>query len=221
MRILFDDVIQRSDAPALLKSPSLADITTEALDPITLESTETINAIGIGNTDATEVIVNGETITLDLPTPYAQYKNGLYMLALSLSTDTLTITHDGSYIGRIAAGYTPRLRASKSREPGFASTYQNRETLSANTIPGAGGVSRRRMDVDFRYQFDQVVWDQIALAHPTQLAKGFPLFLAFEDCEQNIFPYKRLYGKTDIDLLFQSSVRGFLYSRRLPFLEAF
>ncbi len=221
MRILFDDLIQRSDAPSLLKSPSLADISEETSFIITLDATEQINAIGIGNTDATEFIVNGETIALDLAAPYNQYKNGLYLLTTQINTNTLTITHDGTYVGRISAGYCPRLKASKAREPGFTSTHQNRETLSGQTIPGAGGISRRRIDVDFRYQFDSAIWDQIAVAHPTQLAKGFPLFICFEECEQEIFPYNRLYGKTDTSLLFQSSVRRFLYSRKFSFLEAF
>lgn len=221
MRILFDDLIQRSDAPDLLKTPSLADITEGVLPVITLDQTEKINAIGIGNTDATEVIVNGETITLDEGIPYDQYKNGLYLLSAELNTNTLTITYDGTYIGRISAGYCPRLKAAKSREPGFVSTYQDRETLSGQTIPGAGGISRRRMDVDFRYQFNELIFNQIKIAHPTQIAKGYPLFICFEDCELNIFPYNRLYGKTKTDLLFQTSVRKYLHSIKLSFLEAF
>ena len=38
MRILFDDLIQRSDAPDLLKTPSLADITEGVLPVITYGS---------------------------------------------------------------------------------------------------------------------------------------------------------------------------------------
>lgn len=251
MRILFDDVIQRSDAPDLLKSPSLADIYEFTSETFTLDRPERINCIGIGNTDATELTISGfaksdgiatfdeaafdsasepPTINavvnltdyaLDDPYPYANYKNGLYILPTELYTNSITISHNGTYIGRLSAGYCPRLKASKSREPGFVSTHQNRETLSGQTIPGAGGISRRRMDVDFRYQFDEVIFNQIKIAHPTQIAKGYPLFICFEDCELNIFPYNRLYGKTKTDLLFQTSVRKYLHSIKLSFLEAF
>lgn len=211
MRILIDDKIQASDAPDAIKSPALADYSTLTTVTITLAGTETIDCIGIGGTDAETVTING--------TDVSYIESGLYMIA-DTDTDTLTISHDGTYIGRIAAGKSRFLGAAPMREPGFYTTEVTRVTASGQVIPGAGGYSGRRIGLDFRYKIDADIFQDFQDAYATQIAKGFPFFLYF-DMETHRMPWTRLYGRTDNELLFQSSVNRFLYSRRFEFQEAF
>ena len=214
MKILINDVIQNSDASDELKSPSLADVEINSIGTITLDATYDINCIGIGYTDATEVIINGETIV-----PETTEQNGLYELVTPLNTNTLVVSHNGTYIGRLAAGLKRTLGASPTNEPGFYTTQTPRVTASGQTVEGAGGVSGRRIDLDFRYKFTETIYTDIQTAYAGQLAKGFPLFMFF-DIETRM-PYTRLYASTDNNLLFQGAVNRFLYSRRFSFLERF
>lgn len=218
MKILFNDLIQNSDAPDSLKSPALSDRLVDDAFVITLTASATINCIGIGYTDATTVTVNGEAITFS--------ENGLYILTTELSTDTLTVSHNGTYIGRLAAGEYSKLGASMPREPGFFSTHKPRRTLSGQVIPGAGGITGRRIDIDIRYKFTKTIFDAVEAAFPGQIGKGFPFFVLF-DIEYNSgngrMPWERLYATIDgiAEFIFQSSVNKFLYSKKLPFREAF
>jgi len=116
MKILFYDRIQDSDAPDSLKSASLADKLTDSSFVITFDASETINCFGIGNTDATEITINAQVISL---IGIGKYKNGLYLLTTAITGTVLTISHNGTYIGRLAAGQYVQLGCSPAREPGF------------------------------------------------------------------------------------------------------
>ena len=209
---LVNDFIQFSDAADALKSPDLSDVYYFMNATITLDQTREIDCIGIGYTDATTITVNGEAITYD--------ENGLYELQTTLNTDTLTVSHDGMFIGRLAAGKKRSLGSAPTREPGFYSTHVPRTTVAGNVVPGAGGITGKRIGVDFRYKIDEDIYQDFVDAYPTQVGKGFPFFLYF-DKEQHRMPYKRLYAATDNELLFQSSVNRFLYSRRFDYSERF
>ena len=222
MKVLFYDYMQMSDAPSTLISADLSDKYTTTSVSVTLDEPRTFDCIGIGNTDATTITINSESITITDPSPYPDsYKNGLYLLDSSQTTDTVEIAHDGTYLGRLALGQSRSLGAAPAREPGFYSTNSDRQTLSMNTIPGAGGVTGRKIDVDFRYKFTEDMFRDIELAYPEQIGRGFPLFMIFDN-ETSRIPWERLYGKpSDKELLFQSSVNRFLYSRKFSFSEAY
>ena len=217
MKILINDVLQYATAgvPDELISPSLADRDNATSYSITLDTTRDIDCFGIGNTDATEVTINGDTITLA-----STDKNGLYLLTSELSTSSLTITHNGSYIGRLAVGKSRSLGAAPAREPGFYTTAEPRITASGQVVEGAGGVSGRTIQLDFRYKFTQDIFDDIEAAYEGQISRGFPFFLYF-DKETHRMPWERLYASSDQELVFQSSVNRFLYSRRMTFTERF
>jgi len=215
MKILINDVIQNSDASDNLKSPALADVEINTIGTITLDDTYDIDCIGVGYTDATQVIINGETIV-----PETTEQNGLYELVTALNTNSLVISHNGTYIGRLAAGLKRTLGASPTNEPGFYTTQKPRVSASGQIIEAAGGVSGRRIDLDFRYKFTEAIYTDIQTAYAGQLAKGYPLFMYF-DIEGHRMPYTRLYASTDNNLLFQGAVNRFLYSRRFSFLERF
>ena len=217
MKILIDDKIQASNAEDALKSPSLADTSIVTSHVITLDATYDIDCIGVGNTDATTITVNSEVVTLSTT---ANQLNGLYELVTALNTNTLTISHNGTYLGRFAAGVKRSLGASPEREPGFYTTQKPRVTASANIVEGAGGVSGRELNLDFRYKFTSDIFDDIESAFGTQISKGFPYFLLF-DKETHRMPWERLYARDVNRVLFQSSVNRFLYSKRMKLIEAF
>jgi len=214
MRLLINDVIQYSNAPKTLKSPMLADIWSGTSIVLTLDSERVIDCIGIGNTDATSLIINGQTVTLA-----TSDKNGLYMIN-EISTDTLTISHNGTYAGRIAAGKSVFIGISPPREPGFWSTNKERVTLMGQVVPGIGGVSGRKIDVDIRYKINQEIYDNFKDAYQSQVGRTYPMFIYF-DLETHRLPITRFYGYTDSDMTFQSSVNYMLYSKRFSFREAF
>ena len=143
MHILFNDIIQNSDAPDALKSPALSDLA-GLPSVITLESTKQINCIGIGNTDATFFTVNGHTINFT--------ENGLYLLPVvfPLEASSLEIETDASYIGRLGAGLAMRIGTSVRKEPSYNSTAEPRTTLSGQVIPGRGGHIFRAVSLDSR-----------------------------------------------------------------------
>ena len=219
MRTIFNDLIQNSDAPATLKSPALADITTFQALTVNLAQEQTFDSIGVGYTDANAITINGQVVTIE----QGFEQNGLYKLASPITATILEISFStSSYIGRLAIGMGRHLGAAPAREPGFYTTTKSRVTLSGQVIPGVGGISGRVQSVDFRYKIDREIFNDIQLAYPTQLSKMYPLFISFSDCnEQNRFPWKRFYGFTDPDILFQSSVNKFLYSNKFKFTEAF
>lgn len=190
MNVLFYDILQLSDAPEELISPDLADVSEETSFSVTLDKVREFDCIGIGYTDATRVYINDETIVVNDTGDFPDsYKNGLYLIDKQ-TTDKLEISHNGSYIGRIAAGTKRKLGAAPSREPGLWTTADNRTTLSGQVVPGAGGVSGRKIGVTFTYKFTYDIFKDIELAYPEQLSKNYPIFIEFTQEE-----YYRDYTK--------------------------
>jgi len=222
MQILFYDILQLSNAPESLISPALSEIYNDSPGTITLDKSRTFDVVGIGNTDATSVTVAGQAITLTDPSPYQDsYKNGLYSIP-SQTSGTVTITHNGTFIGRIALGLGCFLGCSPSREPGFWTTNTSRRTTSGQIIPGAGGAHGRRQDVKVTYKITETIFREIEQAYPGQISRNFPFFIKF-DKEESRMPWPRLYATIEgiEDFLFQSSVNKFLYSRDFSLREAF
>lgn len=215
MKILFNDLVQKSNAPKELKSPALADTWIGTTVTIALAASSLINCFGIGNTDATSVNINGVVYQLGT----SGDKNGLYLIA-PITTGNVTIIHNGTYIGRFACGTARTLGVAPSREPKFKTTNENRRTLSGQPIPGAGGYSYREIDVDVRYKIDAEIISDIYAAYQCQIGKKFPLFILF-DCEQHRIPFVRLNASIDEDLVLQSGVNRMLYSKKFSFREEF
>jgi len=216
MKMLIYDVIQKSSAPKSMKSPALSDKTNGTSTTIEFDSAQFINCFGVGNTDATSISVNGQVVSLGA----SPDKNGLYVLDSAITESTITVVHNGTYIGRFAAGKAMNIGVSPAREPKYRSTNQNMWTVSGQRLPGAGGYAYREIDVDVRYGLGQEFLDEVEKAYPCQLSRGYPLFLLF-DCESHRIPFLRFYGATDEDLVFQSGVNRMLYSKRFSFREAF
>ncbi|MCK4818532.1 hypothetical protein KA005_22370 [bacterium] len=244
MKILINDILQTKDIDDPLKTPSLADTSLITSFTIVFDNeSETVDCIGIGNTDATEIVFNGETIVLSTT---ENQKNGLYLLSTGkiiesdfyllteaseeLLTETgeniivenltVTFSHNGTYIGRVAVGKYRDLYPSPAREPGFYTTQKPRVTASGNVVEGAGGVSGKELNLDFRYKFTLDIFNDIESAFSTQIAKGFPFFLYF-DKETQWISWLRMYGQDTNRMLFQSSVNRFLYSKRMKLIERF
>ena len=256
MKILINDKMQfASGVPAEIKSPALADRYNASVTfTATFDDAETVNCIGIGYTDATEItiitidvgkfypltfdsqpayidgvqwIVNGittsQTITLPVRTDITRkYNNGLYLLT-EMTSDSYTITHNGKYIGRVGIGEYRTLGTAPSKEIGFYTTTESRETLSGQTIPGAGGYYGRRFVADVRYKFTEEIYNDLETAYQTQIQRSFPYFLLLDD-EQHKVPDTMLhfYAASDKPLsLLQSSSYKFLYSYKFNFEERF
>ena len=222
MLILIDDKVQGSNAPDALKSSALSDTYSDTTDfNIDLGDDYAVNCIGIGYTDATELTVTNvaglnQTITIgDYPDA-----SGLYELTAS-TDDIFSISHNGSYIGRIALGFSRSLGVAPTREPGLFTTQSSRVTASGQVIPGAGGYNGRRIAVDFRYKIDSDIYADFQNAFQ-YIAKGLPYFIAFTAKEQLRIPIVRIYASPDDpNLLFQSSVNRMLYSKQFDFKERF
>jgi hypothetical protein len=147
--------------------------------------------------------------------------NGLYRI-LPVVTDKITITTDGSYIGRFAAGMAVDLPTAIAKEPGLSSTAKNRTTLSGQIIPGRGGYTYRTLSVDVRYKIDKAALSQIGMAYNGQIGLGYPYFLLF-DKEANRLPFVRLYAKDtkSEQYVFQGGINRYLFSRKFEFEECF
>jgi len=214
MKLLINDLIQKSDAPEPLKNPALTEryLATTSLT-ITLDAVHTFDSVGIGATDATTFTVNGTPIAI----PPIDI-NGLYLIP-EQTTDTIEFVHDGTFIGRFSAGKSHELASGPMREPGLGTTAISRKTLSGQVVAGAGGYTFRVIQVDFNYKITEEIYSEFTAAYPEQISKGFPFFMIF-DCEPG-FPIERFYGTTDNELIFQSSAMKFKYSRKFKFEEAF
>ena len=222
MLIIIDDKIQESDAPNTLKSPALSDTYTGSLPvAIDLGASFTMNAIGIGYTDAKEIYLSdggsyNETITLGP----GDELTGLYEIP-TLTDQNISIDHDGTYIGRVAIGLSREIFASPTMEAGFYTTQTNRLTASGQVIPGAGGFIGRRISLDFRYKITEDIFNDINASYQ-YIARGFPWFMKFSEKELKRMPYKRLYASPDDpNLLLQTSINRFLYSKQFDFKERF
>ena len=253
MKILINDKMQfASGVPAEIKSPALADRYNASVTfTATFDDAEIVNCIGIGYTDATEITIDdglenfypltfdSQPATLDgvqwivseimqiitLPVRNdrtRKYNNGLYLLN-EMKSNTYTITHNGSYIGRVGIGEYRTLGTAPSKEIGFYTTTESRETLSGQTIPGAGGYYGRRFVADVRYKFTEEIYNDLETAYQTQIQRSFPYFLLLDD-EQHKVPDTMLhfYAASDKPLsLLQSSSYKFLYSYKFNFEERF
>jgi hypothetical protein len=222
MKILIDDLIQRSNANPLLKTAALAETYGVNAFVITLDDTYDINCVGVGYTDAQHITVNGEVIQLHLA-GVPPYNNGLYMLATPLvAENTLTVSHDGTYLGRFAAGAASTLYASPTREMGLYTTQESRVTKSGQVVPALGGYCGRKVILDFRYKINSAFFDAFALVYADQIAKGLPSFIYF-DHESAKVSWLRLYASVFMnqDFLLQSSVNRYLYSIKLTLIERF
>ena len=126
MKILINDKMQfASGVPAEIKSPALADRYNASVTfTATFDDAETVNCIGIGYTDATEITIDDgittpQIITLPVRTDITRkYNNGLYLLT-EMTSDKYTITHNGNYIGRVGIGEYRTLGTAPSKEIGF------------------------------------------------------------------------------------------------------
>ena len=230
MKILINDKMQfASGVPAEIKSPALADrYNTSDTFTATFDDAEIVNCIGIGYTDATEITIDGgittsQIITLPVRNDRTRkYNNGLYLLN-EMKSNTYNITHNGSYIGRVGIGEYRTLGTAPSKEIGFYTTTESRETLSGQTIPGAGGYYGRRFVADVRYKFTEEIYNDLETAYQTQIQRSFPYFLLLDD-EQHKVPDTMLhfYAASDKPLsLLQSSSYKFLYSYKFNFEERF
>lgn len=215
--------------PDEIKSPALSDIYEDATTfNAVFTEYKSINCIGIGYTDASIVTISNGTLTRTINiTKEAPYQNGLYIFeALTLDSEyggTFTISHNGTFIGRVAIGTYRQLCTSPTKEIGFYTTTQSRETLSGQKIPGAGGFYGRRFEADVRYKIDDEIYNDIELAYDSQIQKEFPFFI-YTDDEQHKLPTNMLYfyASTDKPIsMLQSSTYRFLYSYKFSFYEAF
>ena len=160
MKILIYDIMQEStDAPDEIISPDLSDYYDTAVSfTVTFPSEQTIDCIGFGYTDATQIQITNDTDTRTVTiSKSAPYQNGLYVIeeiTTKATVHTFTITHNGTYIGRVGIGTYRQLGTSVAKEPGFYTTNENRRTLAGGVIPGAGGYSGRSIDLDVRYKID-------------------------------------------------------------------
>ena len=214
---LINDVMQYSDAPDTIKTPSLADLYDSTTIPvITLDAVYTIDCIGVGNTDATEIIINGETITLGA----GKNKSGLYKLVTPFDSATITITYDGTYIGRIGIGEYRYIGETYTRSIGFYTTAEPRITASGNIIAGAGGITGRVTSLELGYKINNNTIADIESAYDTQISRGFPFFMLFGESTTRQ-PWTRLYATTDNNLLFESALDRFLYGTTLEYRERF
>ena len=233
MKILINDLLQSADAsgvPDAIKSPALSDIYTAATEfTVTFPDPVTVNCIGIGYTDADTVIIDdGQSIDVISITQDQPYLNGLYLIDELLNYEyeygsQFTISHNGTYMGRVALGQYRKLGTSPTKEIGFYTTNENRLTLSGQVIPGAGGFSGRRIDLDVRYKIDEDVYNDIEAAFSNQIQKGFPYFMLLDD-EAHKLPatLRRFYGATDKPIsMLQSSSYQFFYSYKFAFYERF
>jgi hypothetical protein len=151
-----------------------------------------------------------------------KYNNGLYILD-EINGTKYEISHNGTFIGRVAVGEYRKLGVNPTMEIGFYTTNESRITESGQVIPGAGGMTGRTFDADIRYKFDRDVYNDLELAYRDQISRGFPYFLLLDD-EQHKLPTNmlRFYGGTDSPLSkLQSSTYKFLYSYRFEFKERF
>jgi len=216
MRILFNDTVQQSDAPARLKSPALSDtFSVSGNITVNLNGTRQINCLGIGNTDATYFTVSGQTVNFT--------ENGLYLFSLPrpLNLSKLEIETDATYIGRLGAGLAVRIGTGVRKEPSFNSTAAPRTTLSGQVVPGRGGHIFRAVSLDSRYQIDKTMMNEIKEGYK-YISMGYPFFVNLED-EAYKLPFDRLYAtdRNQTNMSFESGVTRFLYSRRWDFEERF
>ena len=216
MKILFNDIIQYSDAPKELKSPALSDFykVNNAFFRITFDKRYNYNCIGIGNIDGTFLTINDEH--------NINFKgNGLYEIPYHANMDNITIDTDATYIGRFAVGIACNIPTSITKEPSIMSTSEPRVTLSGQIIAGAGGYNYRALSLDSRYKITKEIMQEIEAGYKF-IGMGYPFFIDLSD-ESYKLTFDKLYAneRSQRSMTFQSGVNRFLYSRRFEFEERF
>lgn len=238
MNILFYDAVQQSNAPAALTSPALAETMSFSADVpfrVTFTSIASVNSIGVGGVSRNCGIVfqfydSANRLLYEYYNGFGPNYSGLYMLSddyLKMASEYIDVKHiditpDMTVsIGRIGAGYAPRLYTAVAKEPGYASTAEPRRTLSGQIIPGKGGYFYRTLSLDVRYKIDEAAMAQIKSGLPC-IARGYPFFIDLTE-ESYKLPLARLYAteKNQRNMVFQGGVNRFLYSRKFDFEEAF
>jgi hypothetical protein len=221
MNILFNDIIQYSNAQAPLKSPALADSADFiGASVITLDKERPISAVGVGNTDGVNFTVSFND-TASTVFNFAYSRNGLYMLPEKIHASVITLSFDGSFIGRFAAGAGIEVRTSIAKEPSLSSTSAPRVTLSGQTLPGAGGYNYWTVSLDSRYKIGPEAMEEIRAGYK-YIGMGYPFFIDFMR-ESYKLPFDRLYAadRNQLKFSFEGGIRRYLYSRRFDFEERF
>jgi hypothetical protein len=224
MNILFNDILQDSDAPKQLISSSLADYYNNPAElEIVLNEPSIINCIGIGNMDSDTIqieLVDTDNNTFQETILFKE--NGLYLLSTEYKNiNEVNMFFNCSHVGRIAIGRAVNLKTSIPKEPTLVSTNKPRITLSGQVIDGLGGYNYWRVSLDTRYKIDNDKMNEIIKGFPS-LSKGLPIFVSFEE-ENDRLPFKRLYANdtNQQELSFESSINKPLFSRRFILEERF
>jgi hypothetical protein len=224
MNVLFNDVLQYSDAPRELTSSSLADYyeNPDRLE-ITLHEPSVVDCVGIGNMDSDILQVELTDANNGTFTEHVNYgRNGLYLLKKRyLDVVEIGLTFTCSHVGRFACGKAVCLRTSIPKEPTLVSTNKPRVTLSGQVIDGLGGYDYWRVSLDTRYKIDKEKLREIINGFRT-LSKGLPLFVYFGE-ESERLPFDKMYcsDTSQQELSFESSINKPLFSRRFVFEERF
>lgn len=227
--LIYDKMLDASGVPDEIISPALADIYDTATSfEFDLAEYGLINCIGIGYTDAAQVTISNGTISRSISiTQDAPYQNGLYLINDIYPGGeynlTFTISHNGTYIGRVGIGEYRKLNTAIEKDLGFYTTNENRETLSGQVIPGSGGYYGRRWNANVQYEIDSDIYNDILAAYSNQIMRGFPYFMLTDD-EQHKLPSTMLhfYASTDKPLtVLQSATYAYKYSYKFKFLEKF
>jgi len=185
--------------------------------PLSVSGANQFNCIGIGGTDATQLIINTDII-INAPGD-GVFDPGLYDIGQSITASQITISHNGTFMGRIAVGECQNLCISPSREPGFFTNVKSRTSIAGAVIPGAGGFGGQRIGVELKYKIDRDVYTEYQRAYVTQIMNGFPFFIAFNN--DAWLPIDKFYAYEKNAFVHQGAVNRFLYSRNLDFREAF
>jgi len=148
--------------------------------------------------------------------------SGLYPLGKTIRANKIIVYTDATYIGRLGLGIGVDLPTAISKSPAFCHTSNPRRSISGQVLPCLAGIAYREISLDTRYRIDRFIMDEIIKGYE-MAGKGFPFFITL-DGEKHRIPFsEKLYA---IDtrqqrLIFESSVKDFLFSRRFNFRECF
>ena len=221
MKILFNDIIQYSNAPEELKSSPLADafnINDEIV--IELDKQRLINSIGIGYTNSTFFVITFNDIdNTEFNINYTE--SGLYCMDKTVLASQIKIKTNGSYVGRIGAGIACNIPTAIMKEPSYNSTAIPRVTLSGQSIAGLGGHNFKSISLDSRYKITKEIIKELEDGKK-YIGMGYPFFIDLT-IERYKLSFSKLYANetNQQNLLFQSGITKFLYSRRFEFEERF
>ena len=222
MKILFNDIIQNSNAPLELKSPALSEIiyfNNQQLI-INLHNKRNVNSLGIGYT-------NGKNFTFifddvdDTVSNFEFTENGLYVMNKNVFVSKIIIETDATFIGRIGAGVAVNILTAVAKEPAYCSTNEPRKTLSGQVVKGLGGYNYRTLSLDSRYKIDEFAMSEIKEGYK-YISQGYPFFIDLT-VESYKLPFSKLYANERNQQMtsFESGILKYLYSRRWEFEERF